>query len=74
MSPAEQLIEAALKLPEDDRAKLLEVVSASLDGADLGDEWEAEINRRVHDLDSGSIEPVPGDSVFRKLEQRFGAK
>ncbi len=37
MSPAEQLIEAALKLPEDDRAKLLESVSASLDGADLGD-------------------------------------
>jgi putative addiction module component (TIGR02574 family) len=66
MSAAEELIEAALKLPQDERAKLLEIVSASLDGAGLGEEWEAEIKRRAHDLDSGRVAPVAGDDVFQR--------
>lgn len=74
MSAAEHLIDAALKLPQDERAKLLEVVSASLDGMELGDEWEDEIQRRVQDLDSGKVKPIPGDLVFQALEQRFGVK
>lgn len=74
MSAAEQLIEAALKLNHDDRAKLVEAVGASLEGESLGDEWEETIARRVSDLDAGGVVPVPGDEVFQKLEQRFGGK
>jgi putative addiction module component (TIGR02574 family) len=74
MSAAEQLIEAALKLNPEDRAKLVEAVAASLEGESLGDEWEDTIARRVADLDSGSVVPVPGEQVFQRLERRFGDK
>jgi putative addiction module component (TIGR02574 family) len=58
----------------DDRAKLLEAVSASLDGESLGDEWEDIIARRVADLESAKVVAVPGEQVFQKLEQRFGGE
>jgi putative addiction module component (TIGR02574 family) len=74
MSAAEQLIEAALKLNHEERAKLVEAVSASLEGESLGDEWEETLARRVAELDSGSVAPVPGELVFQKLGQRFGDK
>lgn len=72
MSAAEQLIEAALKLNHEDRARLVEAVAASLEG--LGEEWEQTIARRVAELEDGSVLPVPGEEVFRKLGQRFGGK
>jgi putative addiction module component (TIGR02574 family) len=74
MLPAEQIIEAALKLSHDERAKLVEAVSASLEGESLGTEWEDAIARRVTELDSGKVLPIPGDVVFQKLGQRFGDK
>jgi putative addiction module component (TIGR02574 family) len=66
MSAAE-LIEAALKLNHEDRAKLVEAVSASLEGESLGEEWEDTIARRVADLDSGRVVPIPGEQVFQRL-------
>lgn len=74
MSAAEQLIEAALKLNHEDRAKLVEAVAASLEGEGLGEEWEQTIARRVAELEDGSVLPVAGEEVFRKLGQRFGDK
>lgn len=74
MSAAEQLIEAALKLNHEDRAKLVEAVAASLEGEDLGDEWEETLARRVAELESGRVLAVAGEEVFRKLGQRYGDK
>jgi putative addiction module component (TIGR02574 family) len=74
MSAAEQLIKAALKLDHDDRAKLVEALSASLEGESLGEEWEGAIARRVAGLDSDATTPVSGEQVFQKLQQRFGGK
>lgn len=74
MSAAEQLIEAALKLNHEDRAKLVEAVAASLEGEGLGEEWEQTIARRIAELEDGSVLPVAGEEVFRKLGQRFGDK
>jgi putative addiction module component (TIGR02574 family) len=73
MSAAE-LIEAALKMNHEDRAQLLEAVSASLEGESLCEEWEDAIARRVADLDSDRVVPVPGEQVFQELAKRFGGK
>jgi putative addiction module component (TIGR02574 family) len=68
------VLEAALKLPPEEREELVDELSASLDVSDLGEYWEAEIKRRIEDVDAGRVKTVPADEVFARLEQRFGGK
>ena len=35
---------------------------------------EAEIKRRIDDVDSGRVKTVPADEVFARIEQRFRGK
>jgi putative addiction module component (TIGR02574 family) len=65
------ILEAAMKLDPRDREELIEELSASLDVNDLGEYWETEIKRRIEDVESGRVNPVPADEVFGRLEQRF---
>lgn len=74
MAEPSRVLEAALELPPRERADLVEAIAASLDGFDLGQEWEEEIQRRVDDIDSGRVQPVPGEEVFDRLEQRLRAR
>jgi putative addiction module component (TIGR02574 family) len=71
---AKGILEAAMKLDPREREELIEELSASLDATDLGEYWEAEIKRRIEDVDSGRVKPVPADEVFDRLEQRFRGK
>lgn len=63
MSPsAIEILTSALKLPDSDRAALAAQLIESLDQSrDAGAEkaWEAEIARRLVELDSGKVKPVP---------------
>jgi putative addiction module component (TIGR02574 family) len=68
---AKGILEAAMKLGPREREELIDELSASLDATDLGEYWEAEIKRRIEDVDSGRVKAVPGDEVFARLEQRF---
>jgi putative addiction module component (TIGR02574 family) len=74
MLEAKDILAAALKLNTRERARLVDELSASLEGIDLGNEWEDEIQRRIDDIDAGRVNPVPGDVVFSRLEQRFGGR
>ena len=69
-----EILEAALKLDADQRALLAEELWASLDVVDLGEEWAAEIGRRIADVDAGRVKTVPAAEVFARLRQRFGGK
>ena len=71
MAEANRVLEAALELPPRDRADLLEAIAASLDGFELSQDWEEEILRRVEDVDSARVEPISGEEVFSRLEQRL---
>ena len=67
--PAE-LLKEALKLPPQHRAALAACLLQSLDeelDADAEAAWAAEIMKRVHDLDSGRVVPVPWDDARRKI-------
>jgi putative addiction module component (TIGR02574 family) len=68
------ILEAALKLDPEQREELIDGLSASLDATDLGEYWEAEIKRRIEDVDAGRVRTVPADEVFARLEQRFRGK
>jgi len=68
------ILEAALKLDPEQREELIDELSACLDATDLGEYWEAEIKRRIDDVDSGRVKTVPAEDVFARLEQRFRGK
>jgi putative addiction module component (TIGR02574 family) len=68
------ILEAALKLQPEQREELIEELSASLDATDLGDYWEAEIKRRIDDVDGGRVKTVPAEDVLARLEQRLRGK
>jgi putative addiction module component (TIGR02574 family) len=72
MDPARNVLEAALKLDEAEQEEIVEALAANLYGADLGPEWEAEIQRRIAEVERGNVALVPGDEVFARLERKFG--
>lgn len=69
-----EILTAALKLDPDEREELIDELSASLDTTDLGEYWEAEIKRRIDDVDSGRVKAVAAEEVFARLDQRFRVK
>ena len=74
MTVVAEILEAALKLEANERAQLLEELSASLYGIDLSEEWEAEIRRRIDEVDSGRVQGPPGEAVLERLERRFSGR
>ena len=66
-------VEAKAKaLPERERAHLAAVLIDSLDehyDADAEEAWQTEIERRCREIDSGSVQLVPGDDVFAEARR-----
>ncbi|MFG6442795.1 addiction module protein [Roseateles sp. LKC17W] len=67
-----QRIEAeALRLNPDERAELAERLWASVEGSDSPDPaWEAEIKRRMQEVDSGAVHCRPWDEVMTELRAK----
>lgn len=62
---AQHLLQAALSLPESDRADLADALFASLppENEPLCEEWLAEIARRSQEYDSGLVKPIPWSEI-----------
>jgi putative addiction module component (TIGR02574 family) len=61
----------ALKLPSHERARLAELLIASLDEEDeWAQAWAAEAERRYEELKSGAVTGVPAEEVFARLRSR----
>jgi len=69
MAPTiEALYQAALALPEDERAELAERLLDSLPPdipSQLHPAWRAELRRRAGQVDAGEVKPVPWNEVRR---------
>jgi putative addiction module component (TIGR02574 family) len=68
-SSAIQILEGALRLPQEARAFLAERLLESLDaepGPPISEDWLREIARRCEQIDRGEVALVPGDEVFRR--------
>lgn len=75
MSSVAELFRQASNLSEDDRASLAGLLIESLETeADPGVEaaWAKEIERRLADLDSGTVKTVPWETVRENLLRRLG--
>ena len=69
----EQLLDIALALPEKARANLAASLIRSLDAtpdpsADAA--WASEIERRIHEIDQGTVELKPWDDVMDSMRER----
>ena len=68
MGRAKELIDRALELDEQDRALIAHEMLASLGSAEVSPEFARELERRISDVDSGSVTPLPWSEVRAELE------
>ena len=65
-----ELLKKALALPAEGRAALAGSLLESLDDtldASAEEEWNHEISRRIAELDSGKVKPIPWAEARRQL-------
>ena len=71
-SSTAEVFEAALALPDEDRAKLADQLVASLDGAldpDAEAAWASEIERRLARIDAGQAASLPMDEALARMRR-----
>ncbi|HET8800041.1 MAG TPA: addiction module protein [Marinobacter sp.] len=69
----QDLIDEASALPVDERALVVESLLKSLNPIEAGidEKWAEVAKSRLDELDSGKVNPVRGDEVFRKIRSRL---
>jgi putative addiction module component (TIGR02574 family) len=66
----DELLKKALALPPEARAALAGSLLESLDeqvDASAEEEWNREIARRIEELDSGKVKPIPWGAARREI-------
>ena len=68
-----ELIEEITSLPVEERAIVLDSILRSLNPPDatIDRKWADVVKRRLADLQSGHVQPVPGNKVFDKIWKHF---
>ena len=70
---AQKLFEEAMRLDPKERATLVRLLIDALDAqSDEGaeDAWRVEVERRIGELDSGTVQAVPWEELRARLYQR----
>jgi putative addiction module component (TIGR02574 family) len=70
---ARELFEEAMKLDPQERTTLMHLLIEALDTEveqGVEDAWRLEIERRMADSDSGSVETIPWEEVRARLHRR----
>jgi putative addiction module component (TIGR02574 family) len=73
----ERLKSEAAGLTAQERAELAQFLIQSLDPDDTADEeevaasWEAELARRVEEIDNGTEPGIPAEQVFSELREKY---
>jgi putative addiction module component (TIGR02574 family) len=68
-----ELIEEVISLPVEERAVVADSILQSLNPPDLDIDrkWAQVAQRRLTELRSGKVKPVPGEQVFARVWKRF---
>jgi putative addiction module component (TIGR02574 family) len=79
MSPeADELLKKAMALPPEERGALAASLIESLDEGepdmDVEEAWQHEVARRMEEIDSGKVKPVPWLEVKRWAREMFQPK
>ncbi len=71
---AEEILQKALQLPEEDRDRIADSLWRSVHGGtaeSIAEEWNIEIERRIAEIDEGKVEMRPWDETLERLEKRL---
>ena len=73
MHGTKDIIREAATLPVEERVIVVDSLLRTLNPPDAGIDkaWARIAQRRLADLRSGRVQPVPGDQVFAKVKERF---
>lgn len=69
----EATVERLLTLPEDQRLAIGRRLIAGINQHEVEEAWEREIAQRIHEIETGAVELIPADVVFREAEERLNA-
>ena len=72
--PAKDIVNAAKRLPENDRLEIVEELLASLEPQsddDVDAAWAAEVERRSDEVKQGVVRPIPWASVNYRARERI---
>ncbi|MEI9477089.1 MAG: addiction module protein [Deltaproteobacteria bacterium] len=73
MHGMKEIIEEAESLPVEERAMVVDSLLRSLNpsSAEIDSEWVKVAKRRLAELRSGAVKPIPGNEVLAKIRERF---
>ncbi|MCJ7664867.1 MAG: addiction module protein [Desulfobacterales bacterium] len=73
MPITKKLIDEVLSLPVEERARIATTLLESLNVPNpaIDKKWAAVAKRRLEELRSGKVKPIPGDEVFERVQKRF---
>ena len=73
MPSTAEIIHEAEALPVEERALVVESLLRSLNPPDpeIDRKWARVAKRRLDELRSGRVKPVPGEEVFARIRERF---
>ena len=73
MHSTEEIIQEAAALPVEERIIVVNSLLSTLNhpDPDIDAQWVEVARRRLADLRSGRVKPVPGDQVFKRIRERF---
>jgi putative addiction module component (TIGR02574 family) len=74
MNSTEDIIQQAASLPVEERIIVVDSLLRTLNipETEIDKEWAEVAKRRLVELRSGRVNPVPGDQVFARIRERFG--
>jgi putative addiction module component (TIGR02574 family) len=73
MHSTKDIIQQAASLPVEERIIVVDSLLRTLNipDPDIDTEWAGVAKRRLIELRSGHVHPVPGDQVFARIRERF---
>lgn len=68
-----EIIDRVESLPIDMK---LEIIDRLLEGisaprTEIDDAWNAEVERRIDEVESGKVKTIPGEEVFARMRERY---
>jgi len=73
MHGIKEIIQEAESLPVEERAMVIDSLLRSLNppSIEIDREWVKVAKRRLAELQSGAMKPIPGNEGFAKIRERF---
>ena len=71
----EQIVAESRQLPREQLAELVDLLTLELHeeiDPDIETAWADEAERRLAEIRSGAVQPIPGEQVLAELRQRAG--